>query len=324
MDTFSRFVKDKQTRPTPIGKSLLFARFIALRGTQISWNCFLRGKDFVWSIPKRIHGEYHPLQETVNAKNHVWVDGTPLSSMQVGYFNFVCETVRMLALDPRGYVVHVMVSPGGEAVLRERLSHDSLKLQCHPAGAGFLHDRQLPHAVIHFIKRFWRRCMHLRRASSEISATEILIWHGRFQFESSRKIAVIHDMTARLMPHLHTPGNVAEFEEFVRYSLRHADVIVTVSEHSRKDIIENVDVRPNSVRAVLSQVNPVYRQPCFSREALARHSLAHPYILCVGTIEPRKNLRRLVESFALLQRAGALLKTCSCYRRPPGLGSQLR
>ena len=196
---FLRFVKDR-TRPTPIGKALLLARFIALRGTQISWNCFLRGKDFVWSIPKRIHGEYHPLQETVNAKNHVWVDGTPLSSMQVGYFNFVCETVRMLALDPRGYVVHVMVSPGGEAVLRERLSHDSLKLQCHPAGAGFLHDRQLPHAVIHFIKRFWRRCMHLRRASSEISATEILIWHGRFQFESSRKIAVIHDMTARLMP----------------------------------------------------------------------------------------------------------------------------
>ena len=111
---------------------------------------------------------------------------------------------------------------------------------------------------------------------------------------------------------------MAEFEEFVRYSLRHADVIVTVSEHSRKDIIENVDVRPNSVRAVLSQVNPVYRQPCFSREALARHSLAHPYILCVGTIEPRKNLRRLVESFALLQRAGALRKHVLAIAGPQG------
>ena len=79
-----------------------------------------------------------------------------------------------------------------------------------------------------------------------------MIWRRRFQFNNSLKIAVIHDITPRLLPEFHTLENVAEFDEYVDYVRRNADLIVTVSEQSRQDIVEHLEVRPNSVRIVQS------------------------------------------------------------------------
>lgn len=310
-ESIIRFLKHGTGR-TSLGRFLFLSiRFI--------WKLLLRVKDFVRSVLKRIRGQSWSFHAFGISNTHVWMDGTSLNSMQAGYFNFVCETIRSLAQDKRGFIVHVTVFPGGKAIVCERLGADASKLQFHHAGRelGRKQNRN-SNWVVRFARYISKLLPGLRRPPAQETTAEIVIWRGRFRFANSRKIAVIHDLTARLLPELHTAENVAEFDEFVRYAQHHADMIATLSEHSRRDIIEGLDVRPNSVHVVLSHINPVYIRPKLNRHILTQHCLTQPYLLCVGTIEPRKNLRRLVESFIMLQRAGALQKYVLALAGPQG------
>src|SRR5262249_21710423 len=58
--------------------------------------------------------------------------------------------------------------------------------------------------------------------------------------------------------------------------------------------------------------------PKFNRDILAQHNLPRRYLLCVGTIEPRKNLRRLVEAFIMLKKAGAFRNHALAIAGPQG------
>jgi glycosyltransferase involved in cell wall biosynthesis len=52
-------------------------------------------------------------------------------------------------------------------------------------------------------------------------------------------------------------------------------------------------------------VHPQYEAPMFRSGVLGLHGIHGPYILCVGAIEPRKNLRRLVNAFERVRSDGA-------------------
>jgi glycosyltransferase involved in cell wall biosynthesis len=104
-------------------------------------------------------------------------------------------------------------------------------------------------------------------------------------------------MTTQINAGWHTAGNVREFGEFAGYAQRHAHEILTVSECSRRDIIERMLVDPHVVSVMPMPLHPQYGSPQFSRGWLTMHRITKPYVLCVGAIEPRKNLRRLIRAF---------------------------
>jgi len=113
-------------------------------------------------------------------------------------------------------------------------------------------------------------------------------------------VTTIHDLAPIRLPRA-SPDNKAEFIRRMRTSARLADLILTVSQHSRSDIIELLDVDPDRV-AVTYQ--PTDLAPLTDHEAasiprvLARYGLTpHGYALFVGAIEPKKNLRRLIQAF---------------------------
>jgi glycosyltransferase involved in cell wall biosynthesis len=82
---------------------------------------------------------------------------------------------------------------------------------------------------------------------------------------------------------------------------RHAHRIATVSENSRRDIVERIAVCPDSVSVIPMPLHPHYARPRVSEGIVAAHRVTGPYVLAVGTLEPRKNLRRLVRAFELLR-----------------------
>lgn len=151
------------------------------------------------------------------------------------------------------------------------------------------------------IRFLWRRLPAPHGIAPARNTVEVLFWRGRFRWRNSRRIAIVQDMTTRIHPELHTPGNIAEFEEFLGYVQRHAHEIVTVSNQSRRDIVDRIAVCPDSVSVIPMPVHPQYVEPHFSRGFVAAHGITTPYVLCVATIEPRKNLRRLVRAFELLK-----------------------
>jgi glycosyltransferase involved in cell wall biosynthesis len=140
-------------------------------------------------------------------------------------------------------------------------------------------------------------------------ATEVVIWQERFRWKDSRRIAIVPDLTTRIHPELHTPQTIADFDRFLAYAQQHAHVIATLSDSSRRDIVTHLAVAPESVKVLPHPIHPQYATPVFDPRVLDSLNIPRKYVLCVGTIEPRKNLRRLVQAFQRLKAAAALNHT---------------
>ena len=169
------------------------------------------------------------------------------------------------------------------------------------AGVAAAQGRPRHRLAARLIRFLWRRLPAPHGRAPTPGTVEVLFWRGRFRWRDSHRIAIVQDMTTRVHPELHTAGNVVEFDEFLGYVQRHAQSIATVSHSSRRDIIDRIAVCPDRVSVIPMPLHPQYEQPLFSRGVPASHGITGPYVLCVGTIEPRKNLRRLVKAMGLLK-----------------------
>lgn len=106
--------------------------------------------------------------------------------------------------------------------------------------------------------------------------------------------ATIHDMTCWKMPELHTAANVVADRRYAEMVLRRADGLIAVSEHSRRDAMELLGIAPERIVAIPNGVSEEY----FRAAPMQR---GKPYVLSVGTIEPRKNIERLMDAWAALR-----------------------
>lgn len=114
--------------------------------------------------------------------------------------------------------------------------------------------------------------------------------------------ATLHDFTCWRMPQLHTAGNREADREFADRMLRHAAGLIAVSENTRRDAIELLGLPPDRVRTIHSGVaEAFFHVPAGAAERVAAsHGLRKPYLLYVGTIEPRKNVDLLLSAYRAL------------------------
>ncbi|MFN8497671.1 MAG: glycosyltransferase family 1 protein [Anaerolineae bacterium] len=119
-------------------------------------------------------------------------------------------------------------------------------------------------------------------------------------------VVTIHDMTLSLFPRLHPMRQHVVMRPFVPMIARRAAAIIAVSHSARADIVRLLGV-PESKVHVIYEAAAARFQPVSTAQVAAtrqRYGLHGRYILYVGTIEPRKNLVRLVEAYARLRAAG--------------------
>jgi glycosyltransferase involved in cell wall biosynthesis len=114
-----------------------------------------------------------------------------------------------------------------------------------------------------------------------------------------RVTATIHDMTCWVAPELHNKANIRADRGFAENVLRKASGIITVSEHTRSDLLRIIDIAPDKVRTI----HPGVPAPYFEegeRQPPLHYGLRKPYILYVGTVEPRKNIETLLDAYESL------------------------
>ncbi|MCX8037015.1 MAG: glycosyltransferase family 4 protein [Candidatus Sumerlaeia bacterium] len=83
--------------------------------------------------------------------------------------------------------------------------------------------------------------------------------------------------------------------------LKEMDRIITISEATRRDLIELLHVPPERIAVVYLGVDPRFRRvesPAERAAVCARYGLPDRFILFIGTLEPRKNVERLIEACA--------------------------
>jgi alpha-1,3-rhamnosyl/mannosyltransferase len=114
--------------------------------------------------------------------------------------------------------------------------------------------------------------------------------------------ATVHDLTCWKMPELHTPANVKADHRFADRILKRAHGLIAVSEATREDAIELLDIDEDRIETIHSGVSEAYFNIPVDAVLAAREDLGlhKPYALFVGTIEPRKNLDRLLDAWLAL------------------------
>jgi glycosyltransferase involved in cell wall biosynthesis len=120
-------------------------------------------------------------------------------------------------------------------------------------------------------------------------------------------IVTIHDVSFLRYPDRFLPAKRRYLTTMTRLSARGARFVVASSENTRRDVIHLMGVPAERVRVVALGVEDRLREP-IDPEALARFraekDLPTHFYLYIGTLEPRKNLVRLVEAYAEARKAG--------------------
>lgn len=112
-------------------------------------------------------------------------------------------------------------------------------------------------------------------------------------------IVVIHDLTVVRMPQYCTLRKRLLMRLMLRHSIAASSVVATVSEASKHDIETLLGVRPERIALLPGAAHPSCRRAAPERVAAVReqYGLVRPYVLTVGTLEPRKDLVTLLRAF---------------------------
>jgi glycosyltransferase involved in cell wall biosynthesis len=89
---------------------------------------------------------------------------------------------------------------------------------------------------------------------------------------------------------------------------RLASLIIAPSEWTRREIVEQLRVSPEKIRVVYEAAREGMKPapPHLCQDVLDKYQIRHPYLLYVGTIEPRKNLMTLIRAYDELLRTTTL------------------
>jgi glycosyltransferase involved in cell wall biosynthesis len=121
-------------------------------------------------------------------------------------------------------------------------------------------------------------------------------------------VVTIHDMSLTLLPQFH-PWRRRLTRSLVRASLRRADAVITVSRSAARDLVRLLPLDPSRVHVIPEAPAEMFRpirEPAVLDGVRRRYGLPDRFILSVGTLEPRKNLVRLVEAYLGARRRGTL------------------
>lgn len=121
----------------------------------------------------------------------------------------------------------------------------------------------------------------------------------------AKRVVTIHDLVYLDHPECFNQ-DIEKWKRVVKRIAQKATLVLTVSEYVQAMIIERLGVPPHRVRVIYHGVSPVFlreTQQVPFEETQAQLGIRRPYILFVSTVQPNKNVIRLLEAFDLLRRS---------------------
>jgi len=143
--------------------------------------------------------------------------------------------------------------------------------------------------------------------SAELRKNPVDVLHVQFTappFCPCPVVVSIHDLSFEHLPQTFKRRSRTQLRLTVRHSAQRAARIISLSEHGRRDIIETYGITAERVSAI-PLAAPSHFAPVQDNRELQRvrhnYGIDGDYILTVGSIQPRKNLARLVQAYASLR-----------------------
>jgi glycosyltransferase involved in cell wall biosynthesis len=231
-----------------------------------------------------------------------WLSGAPSSGAPDPLADAISVTDgRPEARGPRKYLRTIANMAGG--LMHGEFQARRVRPDIVVARASDLPTEQTLIAPDLFVHAHYRH-MLLRQFSEVRTDTPVDVLHLTaplpVRMRGVKTIVTIHDLVPIRFPYT-TQDNKREFLDRVRTSVKTADLVVTVSEASRREIIDVLGAEPRKVFVTLqtSDIAPLSDEERNTLpRTLTRYGLEqNGYALFVGAIEPKKNLRTLIEAF---------------------------
>jgi len=216
----------------------------------------------------------------------ICVDATSLLLRSAGVKNYIYHWVRaMQRHGPHAITAFPFLGGVGE------LDHERSVVD--PWGT-------LPRiAALHAANVLGSHAMDLFTRGADVFHASNQIHHAP---RGKRLTATLYDMTCLLMPHNHTAGNVRAERRYAERILQKANGLIAISNHTKQDAIELLRIDPAKVEVIYPGVPERFFDVAAPERDRVRLTLTllKPYVLFVGTIEPRKNLDLLLDAWLSL------------------------
>lgn len=116
-------------------------------------------------------------------------------------------------------------------------------------------------------------------------------------------VTTVHDLSWIHYPELHPANRVHALNKYFEKSLENTNYIITDSEYIRQELINLLSVKPEKIQAIHLGVEDLFqpRTEIEIRKTLQQYALSYKsYLLAVGTLEPRKNLNFVLQTYQQL------------------------
>lgn len=165
----------------------------------------------------------------------------------------------------------------------------------------------VPHGIWRIFKSLWRTIGIGLRLLPEmpdvyhgLSQELPLIFTGRDAHKAgTRTVVSIHDMMPWRYPKNFHLIDRCIYRRKVKTACRHADRIIAISLQTKKDIVMFLSTDPSKIEVIYQSCEPQFRNTITAEqraEVKKRYGLPEQYVICVGTIERRKNQDTLVRA----------------------------
>lgn len=229
---------------------------------------------------------------------NIAIDGRPLFNQLAGIGRYTSELVGAIYAEKCEHNLYLYGYRGARLFTPITHDMDEKKLKevlGHPWGVRV----PFPFRKICRLSTSW---VANQRMKPQIDAFVWTNYLGEFS-PDYKSLITIHDMVHHYYPKYVVHGHDVNLPKFLRGHANRADLILCMSENTRKDVINILGVPAEKVWVTYNGVGRMfryYRDENLLKDLRIRYSLPERFILFVGTIEPRKNLVKLVEACHLL------------------------
>lgn len=115
--------------------------------------------------------------------------------------------------------------------------------------------------------------------------------------KNTKKVTIVHDLVYKRYPETVDKKILNTQKMRLPRIIKESNIIIADSKSTKKDLIEYFRLPDRKIEVIYPGVNSLRIPLMHIQKTLAKYKLNHPFILTVGKIEPRKNLKRLIEAF---------------------------
>jgi glycosyltransferase involved in cell wall biosynthesis len=222
---------------------------------------------------------------------HIGIDAHAIGAQQGGNETYIANLIKSLAeIDGDNLYTIYLANAGAAARWREeftkRYKNFSVRLLPPPT--------PLVRVPVYLTYELFRRpvdVLHVQYTSPPFCRVPVVV--------------TIHDLAFERMPETFTRRGSFQLKLTVRRTAKKAARIATVSEYSRQDLLSIYKLTPEKVAVTYNGIGSSFvPQPSIPNEAeeiRRRFGVSRDFLLAVGSLQPRKNMVRLIRAYARLR-----------------------